>query len=293
MIDLDQIDVTHAKIESIIESECFAGAYTFQSGPFGVFAAQTPKQSQPEPSVPPPQATHVLRSIASSSPPTLEQWAEVTSYVDSGTESGTLMLGEGVTAPTNDPILDTERPPADKVNFPRHASTYLDAQHHPHVPLTEVSCFDTASLCSDMSLQALPRQQQYLLNYYVQKAVSFLCVIDSPESPWRTIHVPKMLGIAGELVVTGTTSLVRNAFFHAILASSAFMLAHETSNTDDQVWAGTAVDLRQQAITFLKSSINKEFYSSAKAKYKEYLLAMLSMVITDVRFLHFICWSFC
>jgi arginine metabolism regulation protein II len=140
----------------------------------------------------------------------------------------------------------------------------------------------TPRMC--LQSQSLPRTHQYLLHHYANRVADIFCIIDNPSSPWHTIHLPKAMQTAGELSITGKTSRIRHALLTAILATSAFILAHDqignSSGLDD--WETMAISLRHQAICLLKQAVDEEFYSTQKPKYKDFLVSMLTMVTIDV-----------
>ncbi|KAG9585117.1 hypothetical protein KCV04_g19562, partial [Aureobasidium melanogenum] len=66
-----------------------------------------------------------------------------------------------------------------------------------------------------------------LLSNYMYRVVDTFAIIKSPKNPWKIIHLPRAVQIAGELTLIGSTTTVRLALFNAILAVSSFYMAND------------------------------------------------------------------
>ncbi|POR36828.1 Uncharacterized protein TPAR_02966 [Tolypocladium paradoxum] len=125
-------------------------------------------------------------------------------------------------------------------------------------------------------------QERYLMHHYLQRVVNIFCVIDNAKSPWKTIHLPRVLQCMGELTVTGSTTRIRTALKNALLSISAFYLSNDRqahpSQYAGQTWANIASRYRCSAIGLLKESVENDLYSGGNPKYKEFLATMLSMI---------------
>lgn len=127
---------------------------------------------------------------------------------------------------------------------------------------------------------------RFLMRHYAERVCHLFCVVDTPKSPWKTIHLPRALQSMGELSVTGKTTTVRSALCSALLSISAWYLSndhHRHQNTElGQRWATVAAKYGYNAIAMLKQAVASDMYSSPKPKYKEFLASMLSMVTINV-----------
>ena len=126
----------------------------------------------------------------------------------------------------------------------------------------------------------------FLMRHYAERVCHLFCVIDTTKSPWKTIHIPRVLQSMGELSVTGKTTTVRSALCNALLSISAWYLSNDHQrhqNTEfGRRWAGVAAKYGYNAIAMLKRAVELDMYSSPKPKYKEFLASMLSMVTINV-----------
>lgn len=57
----------------------------------------------------------------------------------------------------------------------------------------------------------LNSNERLLMYYYTTKVVHIFPVLDSPKSPWKTFHLPRVLQSAGEMTIHGSTSQIRSA----------------------------------------------------------------------------------
>ncbi|KAH7157955.1 fungal-specific transcription factor domain-containing protein [Dactylonectria estremocensis] len=129
-------------------------------------------------------------------------------------------------------------------------------------------------------------QERFLMGHYMNRVINLFCVIDNGKSPWKTIHLPKVLQGAGELSFTSQTTRIRNALRNALLSVSAFYLSndHHTSRRRDEAkkWGDVASQYRYEAIGLLKEGVETDLYTKERPKYKEFLATMLSMVTINV-----------
>ncbi|KAF7554152.1 hypothetical protein G7Z17_g3122 [Cylindrodendrum hubeiense] len=133
---------------------------------------------------------------------------------------------------------------------------------------------------------AISKQERFLMNHYMNRVVNLFCVIDNGKSPWKTIHLPKVLQGAGELSFAGQTTRIRSALRNALLSISAFYLSNDrhTSHHEDEAkkWGEVASRYRYDAIGLLKEGVEMDLYTKQRPKYKEFLATMLSMITINL-----------
>ncbi|VUC22157.1 unnamed protein product [Clonostachys rosea] len=132
----------------------------------------------------------------------------------------------------------------------------------------------------------ISQQERFLMYHYTSKIVNLFVVLENVKSPWQTIHIPRALQSAGELVVMGYSPPSKNALRNALLSISAFALSNEHKNQgridDGQKWASVATGFRGIAIKHLKEAVETGFFNGSRPRYKECLATMLSMISINV-----------
>lgn len=162
----------------------------------------------------------------------------------------------------------------------------------------EEECGQLSHISSEQNLHSylvdpfsMSTEVRYLLNHYVNNVVDVMTAVNTPKSPWKSIHLPRTLQGSGELALLGSTSHARNALLHALLAISAFnLVAHHSRATQEQQaqnWRAIALNCQARAVTCLKACLKPDCPMSKRGKYKEVLAAMLSMVTINVSHLIF------
>lgn len=208
-----------------------------------------------------------------------------------------------VTAPiSGDEICSVERPYMNPFE-----SLQLATEDEPLAldPFRELDIFDLQGAGSSHPVQdtweisfspVIPRplspghlsgNERLLMHYYGTTVVHLFPVLDSPKSPWKTVHLPRMLQSAGEMVVDGSTSQIRAALRTTLLSVSAFYLSKHNrlqSRRDEATkWRREAMHFHGTAMTLLKDAVNTRSTSTVRSKYKELLATMLSMISINVR----------
>ncbi|KAL4779256.1 fungal-specific transcription factor domain-containing protein [Aspergillus varians] len=142
------------------------------------------------------------------------------------------------------------------------------------------------NILPSLSLEHLSSKERFLMHYYGTTVVNLFPVLDCPKSPWKTVHLPRMLQSAGEVTVHGSTSVIRAALRNALLSISAFYLSkHHTTHSrlvDATKWRGEAMHFHGTAMNLLKDSVNTRSTYTVRPKYKEFLATMLSMISINV-----------
>ncbi|KAH2165248.1 hypothetical protein KXV74_005709 [Aspergillus fumigatus] len=105
----------------------------------------------------------------------------------------------------------------------------------------------------------VPSQERLLMGHYRNRVVNLFCVIDNAKSPWKTIHLARVLQCAGELSFGGTTTRIRDALRKTLLSISAFYLSNDCRarhrNDEAESWGTVASRYRCDAIGLLKSHL--------------------------------------
>lgn len=129
-------------------------------------------------------------------------------------------------------------------------------------------------------------QERFLMSHYSNRVVNLFCVIDNAKSPWKTIHLPRVLQCAGELSFGVTTTRIRDALRNSILSISAFYLSNDHRanhrTLEAETWGTVASRHRCDAIGLLKYAVETDLYADRRPKYKEFLATMLSMITINV-----------
>ncbi len=133
---------------------------------------------------------------------------------------------------------------------------------------------------------SMSTEVRYLLNHYLNNVVDVMTAVNTPKSPWKSVHLPRTLQGSSELALLGSTSHARNALLHALLAISAFnLVAHHSRATQEQQaqnWRAIALNCQARAVTCLKACLKTNCPLSERGKYKEVVAAMLSMITINV-----------
>lgn len=132
----------------------------------------------------------------------------------------------------------------------------------------------------------VPAHEQLLMEHYRNRVVNLFCVIDNAKSPWKTIHLTRVLQCAGELSFGGKTTTIRNALRNALLAISAFCLSNDHRSgqrlEDAEKWETIASRYRCDAIGLLKDAVQSHLHQEERPKYKEFVATTLSMITINV-----------
>lgn len=132
----------------------------------------------------------------------------------------------------------------------------------------------------------IPKLERFLMYHYSHRVVHLFCVIDNVKSPWKTIHLPRVLQSVGQLTVQGSSSTTRDALRNALLSVSAFYLCNESRSQRREEeaarWSNNAITFQSRAIKLLKDAVEGNAATPSAPKYKELLATMLSMVTINV-----------
>lgn len=125
----------------------------------------------------------------------------------------------------------------------------------------------------------VPADAEFLITYYRDNMGNWFSPLHSSKHPWAVLHLPVALTTLSELTLWGETKHARAAIFHSLLSLSAFTLAPDD---DSGYWRTVASQCRAVARERMKESLASEFDGPSKAKYKDMLLAFLTLISISV-----------
>jgi hypothetical protein len=126
-----------------------------------------------------------------------------------------------------------------------------------------------------------------LLNHYQQSVVELytpaLPTLD--ESPWKVLYLPKILGCLGEIMLSGDGPHIMICLLFSILATSAYSMQvqEEQGSVQNITWQDLGKSFAIKAKSRLKLALAQiSTCASTTMKYKDFLMALLSMVTIGV-----------
>lgn len=134
---------------------------------------------------------------------------------------------------------------------------------------------------------SVPPEAADLLRYFKENVISLSFPLKNcRKCPWQAVHLPAAMSAFAELSVHHTTSHTRLSLFYSVLAASCL---HKYAR--DQSASGLEISanrFKEAAKQHLESALNEEVLGARRAKYKEMLMAVLSMVMLSVCIHYFI-----
>lgn len=128
----------------------------------------------------------------------------------------------------------------------------------------------------------IPESAPHLIRYFSYHVRSMSYPLKGRKlCPWQTIHLHRAEQAYAELLVHGVASHTGLALFYSLLAASCFQLFTTEDHSLDYETEGN--EYMQLSNYHLEKSIRLEVNCLGKIKYKELLLALLSMVMLEVR----------
>ncbi|CRL29439.1 Fungal transcriptional regulatory protein, N-terminal [Penicillium camemberti] len=137
------------------------------------------------------------------------------------------------------------------------------------------------SSASDLEDFTMPLTKM-LLDHYRHTMVTFFTPARvEAKSPWEAIYIPSLLSTVGEIGLAGDSSNAKVSLLFAVFAISAFSQSQSSSPAEQgyQDWNALGELYRERASRRLKQSLfNLSHDKAKKEKYKDILMALLSMV---------------
>lgn len=183
-------------------------------------------------------------------------------------------------APTSDPLLGVGTIPDDlQIFLPESANVNSNEIIFQPTSMSLNPVPDLALLGS----KRIPPLAPDLLRYFKEKVISLSFPLKNcQECPWQAVHLPSAMSTFAELSVHQTTSHTRLSLFYSLLAASCLhMYAQDQFAEDLNI---SAKRFKETAKQHLGLALNVEVLGPKPAKYKEILMAVLSMVMLSVCF---------
>ena len=152
---------------------------------------------------------------------------------------------------------------------------------------------DALSLYQPTSLSSVPSPTQGselsstkfppldLLRHFKDNVLSFSFPLrGNPECPWQTIHLATAMSAYAELLVSQSTSHPRLSLLHSLVSASCLHRANHSRETTD--YGPLRVSSHRLAKEHLQLALEEEITGIKPVKYKEILMAILSMVYLEV-----------
>lgn len=132
---------------------------------------------------------------------------------------------------------------------------------------------------SDFDPISVPIAAHILLRHYREHMGIWFSPVRARKNPWSTIHIPIALNTVSELNIWKRASHAKVSVLRSVLAVSAFTLDTEESG----FWREVGIRNRTVAKLEMQKCLTKELHGPCRAKYKDTLLALLSLVSISVR----------
>ncbi|RSL53840.1 hypothetical protein CEP51_014815 [Fusarium floridanum] len=286
VIDEDEIDQVLSALDSGCESQI---CDLPPNGPFLVFSANdgdsTSGAVTAEPihmdldriEVPPePPSSHGLQEIVNvdiPGAPNLCSWPE------------TATLETGTISALDDILLDVDNSDdlgVDLASFSMisRASPIPIAQTASPSPWDLYVNYDfTSSLDTSVSSHA-----HFLLEHYKSQMGKLFSPLRVRKSPWSILHFPRALSALSELSIFKRTKHAHTSLFYAVLAVSAFNWdnIHRQQKDSTTYWRNVGEGFRRGARKELERTCETELAGEKSSKYKDILMAILTMVTISV-----------
>lgn len=138
--------------------------------------------------------------------------------------------------------------------------------------------------------QPLSSCAPFLLEHYKFQSDKLFSPLRSRKPPWEVLHLPCALSTFAELTLFKATTHTKKSLFYAILAVSAFNLDKMTLGQKDgsNYWWVTGEHFTRLAKEELGLSYANELDGVNRAKYKDLLMAILTIVTVSVRLVAYV-----
>ncbi|KZF20020.1 hypothetical protein L228DRAFT_33710 [Xylona heveae TC161] len=126
----------------------------------------------------------------------------------------------------------------------------------------------------------VPLNADFLLRHYQAQIMKLIPPIAVKKSPWQILHFPCATGTFAELSLFQKANHARISLFYSVLACSAFHLDRVSSHILDtsSYWWKMGTGFKAKAMHHLQQCINEAKVNAKSAKYKELLMAILTVI---------------
>lgn len=199
------------------------------------------------------------------------------------------ILFQLVRSPDGPPLLDNSLDHHPQgMNIPNVSDSMcsgIDLQ----TPSSSVPFSPSRSPPPDLEDFSMPMAKQLLDHYRLRMVAFFTPARVESKSPWQSIYIPSLLSTVGEIELAGESSNAKVSLLFSIFAISCFSMdgcSFPTGESHSPDWKALGELYRERATRRLKHSLHNVSRSGGKKeKYKDVLMALLSMVTICVGFL--------
>lgn len=132
--------------------------------------------------------------------------------------------------------------------------------------------------------RVVPDNAGFLLSHFKNHIVGLLSPLKHhPKKPWDILQLPCAMSVLAELTMHRRPNHAKYTVFYALLSVSAFNLRSMSSGSAGNYWTEVGNEYNERAHQSLKLSLARETGLPKRAKYKEILMAILSMAMISVR----------
>ncbi|KAL4899102.1 fungal-specific transcription factor domain-containing protein [Aspergillus multicolor] len=277
---LEQVDRhTHTLVTGSVQ--------TFSYGPFGVLNISLDLDKD----LPIHNLNmELLPSLAASTSPRLSQFDDPHPDLWTPTSlASSFSPQEPISASNQRASLETATATATTTATATATATMVRPNGNQEENIFTLSSFDDSPLSIPSSLttanpqnpHSMPERAPQLIRYFRHQVVSLSYPLKgNKHCPWQTIHLPRAEQVYAELLLHQHASSTGLSLFYSLLAASCFHLSSQRDTTLD--WQTHGKEYNQLSRHYLEQSIHREIASDAKVKYKELLMALLSMVMLEI-----------
>ncbi|KAF2660229.1 hypothetical protein K491DRAFT_589703 [Lophiostoma macrostomum CBS 122681] len=128
----------------------------------------------------------------------------------------------------------------------------------------------------------LPSEATYLLSHYRNSVIGLLSPPAYHKMHWHILHLPSVMHTFAVLTLGDSPGNASLSIFFGILAISAFSLRSTPSGDQPSTWDAKGGTYRLQAQQYLKLVLQEAFCNPKRAKYKDVLMCLLTMVTVSM-----------
>jgi arginine metabolism regulation protein II len=126
-----------------------------------------------------------------------------------------------------------------------------------------------------------PDRAPELLRYFKNNIILLsFPLMGGRKCPWQTVHLPSAEKTYAELLLHQAASHTGLSLFYSLLAASCLHLSSRGKSSVD--WDKFGKSYKQIARHQLECAVQQEIVGLERIKYKEFLMALLSMVMLEV-----------